>query len=179
MGTQNCGSKFMMSGRGGGNEQALAHLSYHCPGLHGKGTKQDIKRKTFRQFFKENGRLIIPLVQRRYCWPDKTVWHWFEDVVRGKRDHLGIHNSGNLIVKKSAHKEGLIIIDGQQRITTTMILLAALKDELITMGKENLENMNSQSRQTWIRCLRDLKLAIFLDDIGESNEELQESEFDE
>ena len=95
----------MMSGNGGGNEQALAHLSYHCPGLHGKGTKQDIKRKTFRQFFKENGRLIIPLVQRRYCWTDKTLWHWFEDVVRGKRDHLGIHNSGNVAVKKSSHNE--------------------------------------------------------------------------
>jgi len=159
----------MMSTKGGGNEQALAHLSYHCPGLHGKGTKQDIKRKTFRQFFKENGRLIIPLVQRRYCWTDKTLWHWFEDVVRGKRDHLGIHNSGNVVVKKSSHNEGLIIIDGQQRITTTLLLLSALSDELRKIRAENLEQLSHRSRQTLEKFQKDLESIIFLNGF-ESND---------
>ena len=63
-------------------------------------TKQYIKRKTCRQFFNEIGILIIPFFQRRHCWKDKTVRHWFKDVLRGKRDHVGIHNSENIIVKR-------------------------------------------------------------------------------
>ena len=30
--------------------------------------------------------------------PQATVWKWFEDTTRGKRDHFGIHNTGNLVV---------------------------------------------------------------------------------
>ena len=26
------------------------------------------------------------------------MWKWFEDVVRGNRDHFGIHNTGNLVI---------------------------------------------------------------------------------
>jgi len=159
-----------MSGTGASNEQSLAHLIYHCPGLHGKGTKQDIKRKTFRELFQENGRLIIPLFQRRYCWFDKTVWQWFEDVVRGKRDHLGIHNSGNLIVKKSQHNEGLIIIDGQQRITTTMLLLSAINDELTSIERENMDNLSIQNKQDIANSKKDLRANIFIKDNADNDD---------
>ena len=50
-----------------------------------------------------------------------------EDVVRGQRDHLGVHNTGNVVLKTSKHGDGFIVIDGQQRITTTMLLLTALR----------------------------------------------------
>ena len=47
--------------------------------------------------------------------------------MRGKRDHLGVHNTGNVVLKTSQHGDGYIVVDGQQRITTTMLLLAALR----------------------------------------------------
>ena len=50
-----------------------------------------------------------------------------QDVVGGKRDHLGVHNTGNVVLKLSSMDEGYIVIDGQQRITTTMLFLAALR----------------------------------------------------
>ena len=50
-----------------------------------------------------------------------------QDVVRGQRDHLGVHNTGNVVLKTSQHGDGYIVVDGQQRITTTMLLLAALR----------------------------------------------------
>merc|ERR1712142_1327595 len=159
--------EFIMNGTGVSNDQSLAHLIYHCPGLHGKGTKQDIKRKTFRELFQENGRLIIPLFQRRYCWIDKTVWQWFEDVVRGKRDHLSIHNSGNLIVKKSVHGEGLIIIDGQQRITTTILLLSAILEELTRIESENFEQLSNQNKQSIRNSKKELMKIIFITKFAE------------
>ena len=46
-------------------EGSLAHLSWLCPGMHGKESRQIIVRKTFRQLFLEDKRLIIPLIQVR------------------------------------------------------------------------------------------------------------------
>jgi len=82
---------------------------------------------------KENRRLLIPLCQRRYCWKDATVWKWFEDVVRGKRDHFGIHNTGNLVVTEVGRE--MMVIDGQQRTTSTMLFLASTRDALVGMGE--------------------------------------------
>jgi len=59
-----------------------------------------------------------------------------EDVVRGQRDHLGVHNTGNVVLKTSKHGDGFIVIDGQQRITTTMLLLTALREEVTTLQLE-------------------------------------------
>ena len=57
------------------------------------------------------------------------VSQWFDDVVRGARDIHGSHSTGKLIVKRASdNSEDLIIIDGQQRVTTTFILLAAIRD---------------------------------------------------
>ncbi len=64
---------------------------------------------------------------------------WFRDCVGGTRDHLGVHNSGNVVVKRSeaeaeADDEGKaawIVIDGQQRLTTTSLLVASLRDAAI------------------------------------------------
>jgi len=117
----------------------LAHLSYHCPGLHGKDNRQDIKRMTFRQLFNKDKILIIPIIQRRYCWNGKTVWQWFQDVTGGKRDHLGVHYSGNIVLKLSTVDDGFIVIDGQQRITTTMLFLTAVRDAVLKL-KENFED---------------------------------------
>ena len=47
--------------------------------------------------------------------------------MRGKRDHLGVHNTGNVVLKAAQDGEGFIVVDGQQRITTTMLLLTALR----------------------------------------------------
>jgi len=60
------------------SDGSLAHLSWLCPGMHGKESRQTILRRTFRQLFQEDKRLIIPLIQRRYCWNQQTVWKWFE-----------------------------------------------------------------------------------------------------
>ena len=86
-----------------------------------------ICRQTFAQFLLKHPKLIIPLFQRRYCWQECQLEKWWDDARHGKRDHLGLHNSGNVVVKKCKQTADLIVIDGQQRITTTLILLTALR----------------------------------------------------
>ncbi len=41
---------------------------------------------------------------------------------------MGIHNSGNIVLHKEAGQDDWICIDGQQRMTTTSLLVAALRD---------------------------------------------------
>jgi len=109
---------------------ALQQMSWECPGLHGPGTRQDISRQTFAQVLEKYPKLIIPLFQRRYCWKESQFEKWWNDVHHGKRDHLGHHSSGNVVVKPNDSNQELIIIDGQQRLTTTLILLITLRNRM-------------------------------------------------
>merc|ERR1712126_684577 len=139
--TEMAGSKQLS----GNKNDPLSHLSYFCPGLHGKDNRQDVKRMTFRQLLTRDKTLIIPIIQRRYCWNGNTVWQWFQDVIGGKRDHLGVHNTGNVVLKLSSIDNGYIVIDGQQRITTTTLFLAALGDEILKF-KERFEDSETHFR---------------------------------
>jgi len=129
----------------------LAHLSYCCPGLHGPGTKQDVKRRTFKDILSFEGKFIIPIFQRRYCWGSNLVERWYTDSRRGSRDHLGIHNTGNLVVRWSQQDQGYILIDGQQRVTTTLLLLTALRDTI----RANIEDDSSRT------VLKDISSFLF------------------
>jgi len=79
----------------------------------------------------------IPPFQRAYSWSKNEVDRYFDDIVRiieseknisetDKREHF----FGVLVLKNE--KQGLaslaVIVDGQQRITTTLLLLIALRD---------------------------------------------------
>ena len=61
------------------------------------------------------------------CNESKMISYSLQDVIGGKRDHLGVHNTGNVVLKLSSIDNGYIVIDGQQRITTTTLFLAALR----------------------------------------------------
>ena len=75
---------------------------------------------------------VIPVYQRNYSWSAEECGKLFEDLLdsmkTGKR-----HYFGNIVfyAKETNAWAGyseLILIDGQQRVTTTMLLLAAIRD---------------------------------------------------
>ena len=119
----------------------LQPFAYQCPGLIGPESRQSIGRVTFGDFLKCRQRIVIPIFQRRYCWDDKRVFDWWKDVCNGSRDHLGLHNSGNVVVKKLVENstEFFVCIDGQQRLTTTLLLCAALRDAMLDLKSRNLD----------------------------------------
>ena len=119
----------------------LQPFAYQCPGLSGPDSRQNIGRMTLGDFFKFRQRIVIPIFQRRYCWDDKRVSDWWKDLLNGSRDHLGLHNSGNVVVKKFVENstEFFVCIDGQQRLTTTLLLCAALRDAMLDLRSRNLD----------------------------------------
>ena len=70
--------------------------------------------------------LNVPLYQRSYAWEDSHVNDLYDDLftaIRGSEDEYFI---GSIVI--SANSEGNEVVDGQQRLATVSILLAAVRD---------------------------------------------------
>ena len=79
--------------------QPLSHMAYGCPGLTGPGSRMDIKPITFKQLFSSTLCIIIPLMQRTYCWNDELIGSWWRDAAMGAghsilRTSTGGHGTG-------------------------------------------------------------------------------------
>lgn len=82
----------------------------------------------------------IPVYQRNYEWNREQVEQFFIDIETIIRDDYNNGHFLGTIVFVSNEKQGLmmerIIIDGQQRITTTVLLLKAIHDSLDEKNNE-------------------------------------------
>lgn len=75
--------------------------------------------------FNRGDKYYIPLYQRAYAWTEKQINQLIEDI----NDHSGEnYYIGSLIVYKRAN--GYEVIDGQQRLTTLLLLFIYLKLEV-------------------------------------------------
>lgn len=82
----------------------------------------------------------VPVYQRNYEWVEEQVNQYFYDIERiVTEDGYKGHFLGTVVFVKSSFPgmgTDLIMIDGQQRVTTTFLLLKAIHD---TLGKEHLD----------------------------------------
>ena len=72
---------------------------------------------------------ILPIYQRRYSWESWHCQQLWDDIVRiGEDEDLPYHFFGSLVsrVEGTATKQEFFVIDGQQRLATFSLLLAAL-----------------------------------------------------
>ena len=99
-------------------------------------------------FATPNEQFIVPSYQRRYAWGYNQYVALFEDIDMLK-DNDG-HLFGMIIIHTSYHTAGLNqpeLVDGQQRMTTLVILLRALSDVFKSLGKldktQEIDNMLS------------------------------------
>lgn len=102
--------------------------------------------------FEKKIRLEIPLFQRQYVWNREQQWELlWEDIARKFTEYLEgrkdspVHFLGAMVLDQkltpSTHVDRRQVIDGQQRLTTLQIFLAALRDfcfvnELEQLAKE-------------------------------------------
>ncbi|KAL3903000.1 MAG: hypothetical protein SGPRY_011845 [Prymnesium sp.] len=78
----------------------------------------------FAQFMRSAARVLVPLFQRRYCWGEKE-WDQMWESVSAPRVN-GSSSLGRVVVCREG--EALVIVDGQQRCTTMLLLICALRD---------------------------------------------------
>lgn len=83
-------------------------------------------------FLKKSPQLVIPIYQRTYSWKEKECQQLWEDIIRsGLNDEITAHFIGSVVyVEKGLYsvcaQTPLLVIDGQQRLTTITLLIAAL-----------------------------------------------------
>ena len=83
-------------------------------------------------FLKKSPQFVIPIYQRTYSWTEKGCRQLWDDIVRsGGSDKIAVHFVGSIVYVESGlsqvtHQAPLLVIDGQQRLATVSLLLAAL-----------------------------------------------------
>ncbi|GAA8233093.1 hypothetical protein HpKG83_05600 [Helicobacter pylori] len=115
-----------------------------------------VKESTVNDFFALTGTIFsIPVYQRNYTWEEENCEKLLQDIVsisQNKKTHYigSITYILHLIDdEKSLRKlQEFVIIDGQQRITTIMLLLKAIEtkipNEEIKKEIDNLLNLTGQ-----------------------------------
>src|SRR5215218_2912130 len=84
------------------------------------------------QFLKKSPQFVIPIYQRTYSWTDRECLQLWSDILRAGRDEdINAHFVGSVVyVEKGLYsvssQSPLLVIDGQQRLTTVTLLVEAL-----------------------------------------------------
>lgn len=73
-------------------------------------------------------KLHVPKNQREYSWQRKHVAALFEDLEEAITDNRANYFLGTIVVVAQPDSETLEVVDGQQRLATTTILLSAFRD---------------------------------------------------
>ncbi len=85
-------------------------------------------------FLKKSPQFVIPIYQRTYSWTEKECRQLWDDIVRcGSNDKIAVHFVGSIVYIESGlsqvtHQAPLLVIDGQQRLSTVTLMLAALAE---------------------------------------------------
>ncbi len=90
----------------------------------------------FLDFLEKSPQFVIPIYQRTYSWSKRECRQLWNDIVRtGSDDAISAHFVGSIVyiergLSPVSRRSPLLVIDGQQRLTTVTLILEALAREL-------------------------------------------------
>ena len=83
-------------------------------------------------FLQKSQQLTVPIYQRTYSWTERECRQLWDDIIRtGNEEKVSSHFVGSIVyIEKGLYQvtgySPLLVIDGQQRLTTLTLLLEAL-----------------------------------------------------
>ena len=80
--------------------------------------------------------LEIPVYQRNYDWQHANIAKMFDDLVWMIQNNKKSHFFGSIVTKTEDGQE-VVIIDGQQRLTSVTLLLLALRQHFLDEGNDS------------------------------------------
>ena len=90
----------------------------------------------FLDFLRKSPQFVIPIYQRTYSWTERECRQLWDDIVRtGSNDAVSVHFVGSIVyiekgLSQVISQSPLLVIDGQQRLTTVTLILEALARQL-------------------------------------------------
>lgn len=113
------------------------------------------------KFLQKSAQFIIPIYQRQYSWTHDQCEQLWKDIERAGRQEVEGHFIGSVVYVESglySHSDvpQLLVIDGQQRLTTSTLLIAALSQEIRLRMSESvaavLEGTNAKKLKNYYLC---------------------------
>ncbi len=107
----------------------------------------------FLEFLDKAKHFAIPIYQRSYSWTEKQCSQLWDDILRaGSNDNVNAHFVGSIVyVEKGLYavsgNSPLLVIDGQQRLTTVMLLIEALSRQL--GNKELMDSFSAEKLRNY------------------------------
>lgn len=98
----------------------------------------------FLKFLKQPNQFVIPIYQRTYSWTLKQCQQLWQDIIRlSQEEEISGHFVGSIVYIEAglyqvASVPQLLVIDGQQRLTTISLLLSALA-QVIAESNETVD----------------------------------------
>jgi hypothetical protein len=111
----------------------------------------------------------VPVFQRNYSWDEKQwtdLWNDLYYLETGKIHYFGtiiLMEKGKKPVAPGVRFEEFGVVDGQQRMTTTLILLSEILRQLEAVGDLTEENLR-KLKEDWLRFQSIYKLELLGDD---------------
>jgi len=102
-------------------------------------------------FIKKSPQFVIPIYQRTYSWTEKECKQLWDDIMRtGSDKDISAHFVGSIVyIEKGLYQVSsqspLLVIDGQQRLTTVTLLIAALAQALDALPEDRREPLDGFS----------------------------------
>lgn len=98
---------------------------------------------------------VIPLYQRKYAWQQKHCVRLFEDLKKIHREGTYSHFFGSIVATRvNETDDDLLIIDGQQRITTLSLLLLAALNAVANGDMEQGDEDIEEVRKNYLYAVR-------------------------
>jgi len=107
----------------------------------------------FLSLLRKSSQFIIPIYQRTYSWTQHECQQLWDDILRtGQNDDISAHFVGSIVyIEKGLYQisdqSPLLVIDGQQRLTTLSLILEALARHL--EESEPLEGFSSKKLRNY------------------------------
>lgn len=94
------------------------------------------------KFMSDSPRFVIPIYQRKYSWEEDECRQLWNDIIEaGEKDLASGHFIGSIVyveegIYSITNQSPVLVIDGQQRLTSVTLLLAALANKLKEIPKD-------------------------------------------
>jgi hypothetical protein len=95
----------------------------------------DIKLEGIGHALSDN-QLVVPMYQRSYAWQTEQIRALFQDIGSAIIERQDEYFLGSIVLTRKA-KDILEVVDGQQRLATISIFIAAVRDYFAAKGDED------------------------------------------
>ncbi len=82
----------------------------------------------------QDGKIAVPAYQRSYAWTEKNISQFFKDLATAIIEGDSEYFLGSIVLIGADPTDRPSVVDGQQRLATTTILLAAIRDYFLKKG---------------------------------------------